>query len=86
MTIAEAVNSLRVVNQDGFEPHIRTTSVTEPPIEEWERQGALRELTRLAADLELDEGDAVIARLGRLTEAQRTAVAAALEQILELGD
>jgi hypothetical protein len=56
-----------------------------PPIDEWERQGALRELTRVARDLEFDDSDAVIARLGRLTQSQREAVAEAMERILELG-
>ena len=57
-----------------------------PPLDEWERQGALRELTRVARDLEFDDSDAVIARLGRLTQSQRDAVAEAMERILELGD
>jgi len=56
-----------------------------PPIEEWERQGALRELTRVARDLEFDDAGAVIARLGSLTQKQRDAVAEAVERILELG-
>ena len=57
-----------------------------PPIDAWERQGALRELTRVARDLEFDDSDAVIARLGSLTQNQRDAVAEAMEKILELGD
>lgn len=57
-----------------------------PPIDAWERQGALRELTRVARDLEFDDSDAVIARLGRLTQSQRDAVAEAMERILELGE
>lgn len=57
-----------------------------PPIDAWERQGALRELTRVARDLEFDDSAAVIARLGRLTQSQRDAVAEAMERILELGD
>lgn len=61
-------------------------SLLAPPIDEWERQGALRELTRVARDLEFDDSDAVIARLGRLTQSQREAVAEAMERILELGD
>lgn len=61
-------------------------TVLSPPIDEWERQGALRELTRVARDLEFDDSDAVIARLGRLTQNQREAIAAAMERILELGD
>ncbi len=56
-----------------------------PPIDEWERQGALRELTRVARDLEFDDADAVISRLGSLTQKQREAVAEAVERILELG-
>ena len=56
-----------------------------PPIDEWERQGALRELTRVARDLEFDDADAVIRRLGSLTQNQREAVAEAMERILELG-
>jgi hypothetical protein len=59
---------------------------TEPPIEEWERQGALHELTRLARDLEMEDTEGVVARLGRLTQGQRDAVAEAMERILELGD
>lgn len=57
-----------------------------PPVDEWERQGALRELTRVARDLEWGDSDAVIARLGRLTQSQRDAVAEAMERILELGE
>ncbi len=57
-----------------------------PPLEEWERQGALHELTRIARDLEFDDSAAVIARLGRLTQGQRDAVAEAMEKILELGE
>lgn len=57
-----------------------------PPIDMWERQGALRELTRVARDLEFDDSAAVIARLGRLTQSQRDAVAEAMERILELGE
>ncbi len=58
----------------------------DPPIEDWERQGALRELTRVARDLQREDADAVIGRLGRLTQSQRAAVADAMERILELGD
>ncbi|MGD9571261.1 MAG: hypothetical protein AB7V62_05205 [Thermoleophilia bacterium] len=65
--------------------HHRLLSLTDPPIEEWERQGALRELTRVARDLELEDADAVVARLGRLTQDQRDAVAEAMERILEMG-
>jgi len=61
------------------------TSIARPPIDEWERQGALLELTRLAHDLQNEDGDAVVARLGRLTRSQREAVAEAMERILELG-
>lgn len=60
-------------------------SLAEPPVDEWERQGALRELTRVARDLELEDADAVVARLGRLTQNQRDAVAEAMERILEMG-
>jgi len=67
------------------EDHTRITSVARPPIEDWERQGALRELTRLARDLQLEDGEAVVSRLGRLTQGQREAVADAMERILELG-
>ncbi len=55
-----------------------------PPVAEWERQGALHELTRVARDLEFENPDAVVARLGRLTQRQREAVAEAMERILEL--
>jgi hypothetical protein len=65
---------------------IPVTSLLEPPIDDWERQGALRELTRVARDLELEDTDRVVARLGRLTQSQRDAVAEAMERILELGD
>jgi hypothetical protein len=64
---------------------IRLLSLAEPPVEEWERQGALRELTRVARDLELEDAEAVVARLGRLTQNQREAVAEAMERILEMG-
>jgi hypothetical protein len=64
----------------------RISAMTEPPVDDWERQGALRELTRVARDLELEDADAVVARLGRLTQNQRDAVAEAMERILELGD
>lgn len=63
-----------------------TGAIAEPPIEDWERQGALRELTRLARDLQREDADAVIGRLGRLTQGQRAAVADAMDRILELGD
>jgi hypothetical protein len=66
--------------------HQRISAMTEPPVDDWERQGALRELTRVARDLELEDADAVVARLGRLTQNQRDAVAEAMERILELGD
>jgi hypothetical protein len=56
-----------------------------PPIDDWERQGALRELTRVARDLQREDADAVIGRLGRLTQSQRAAIAAAMDRILELG-
>ena len=36
---------------------LQTGAVTEPPIDDWERQGALRELTRLARDLEREDAD-----------------------------
>lgn len=63
----------------------RALSTAEPPVDEWERQGALRELTRVARDLEREDADAVVARLGRLTQRQREAVAEAMERILEMG-
>ena len=64
----------------------RITEIADPPVDDWERQGALRELTRVARDLEREDSDAVIARLGRLTQNQREAVAEAMERILELGE
>jgi hypothetical protein len=64
----------------------RITEIADPPVDDWERQGALRELTRVARDLEREDSDAVIARLGRLTQNQRDAVAEAMERILELGE
>lgn len=63
----------------------RLLALAGPPVDEWERQGALRELTRVARDLELEDADAVVARLGRLTQNQREAVAEAMERILEMG-
>ncbi len=68
------------------EHDVQTGALTEPPIDDWERQGALRELTRVARDLEREDADAVVGRLGRLTGSQRAAVAEAMERILELGD
>jgi hypothetical protein len=64
---------------------VELIALAEPPVDEWERQGALRELTRVARDLELEDTDAVVARLGRLTQNQREAVAEAMERILEMG-
>ena len=64
----------------------RITEIADPPVDDWERQGALRELTRVARDLEREDSDAVISRLGRLTQSQRDAVAEAMERILELGE
>lgn len=67
------------------ENDLRVSSPISPPVDEWERQGALHELTRVARDLEFENPDAVVARLGRLTGKQRAAVAEAMERILELG-
>ncbi len=64
---------------------LRLIALADPPVDDWERQGALRELTRVARDLELEDADAVVARLGRLTQNQREAVAEAMERILEMG-
>ena len=64
----------------------RAIEVSDPPVDEWERQGALRELAQVARDLEREDSGAVIARLGRLTQSQRDAVAEAMERILELGE
>jgi hypothetical protein len=72
------------VNENPMD-EIKVLSLAEPPVDEWERQGALRELTRVARDLELEDADAVVARLGRLTQNQREAVAEAMERILEMG-
>jgi hypothetical protein len=71
---------------DHAEHDVRTGAIADPPIEDWERQGALSELTRLARDLQWEDADAAIGRLGRLTGSQRAAVAEAMERILELGD
>ncbi|HSJ73842.1 MAG TPA: hypothetical protein VK904_05950 [Miltoncostaeaceae bacterium] len=71
--------------RDHSEHDVRTGAVTAPPIDDWERQGALRELTRLARDLEREDADAAVGRLGRLTGSQRAAIAEAMERILELG-
>jgi hypothetical protein len=73
-----------LVNENPMD-EIKVLSLAEPPVDEWERQGALRELTRVARDLELEDADAVVARLGRLTQNQREAVAEAMERILEMG-
>lgn len=59
--------------------------IPDPPIDEWERQEALRELTRVARDLEQESAGRIMTRLGRLTRSQRDAVAEAMERILELG-
>jgi hypothetical protein len=67
------------------EHDLPVSSTTSPPVDEWERQGALHELTRVARDLEFETPDAVVARMGRLTRKQREAVAEAMERILELG-
>ena len=40
----------------------------------------------MARDLEHEDTDGVVGRLGRLTQSQRAAVAEAMERILELGD
>jgi hypothetical protein len=72
--------------RDRREHDVQIGAVTEPPIDDWERQGALRELTRLARDLEREDADAVVGRLGRLTGSQRAAVADAMDRILELGE
>lgn len=61
------------------------TSLLVPPIDEWERQGALHELTRVARDMEMEDADRVAGRMGRLTRSQRDAIAEAMERILELG-
>ena len=74
---------LRVKNKR--ENDLRISSPLSPPVAEWERQGALHELTRVARDLEFENPDAVVARMGRLTRKQREAVAEAMERILELG-
>lgn len=66
--------------------YVRISEISDPPVEDWERQGALRELARVARDLERADSGAVIARLGRLTQHQREAVAEAMERILELGE
>ena len=70
---------------DERENDLRVSSPISPPVDEWERQGALHELTRVERDLEFENPDAVVARLGRLTQKQREAVAEAMERILELG-
>lgn len=56
-----------------------------PPLDDWERQGALRELARVAADIDRTDPACIVARMGRLTQDQRAAVAAAMERILDLG-
>lgn len=66
-------------------PHRGPGASTVPPLDDWERQGALRELTRLAHDIGRAEPACIMARMGRLTQDQRTAVAAAMERILNLG-
>jgi hypothetical protein len=71
--------------RDEREHNVRTDAIADPPIEDWERQGALGELTRLARDLRHEDADAVVGRLGRLTQSQRAAVAEAMERILQLG-
>ena len=85
MTSTEVVTRVSNVHNESNE-RIPVTSLLEPPIDEWERQGALHELTRVARDLELEDTAGVVGRLGRLTQSQRAAVAEAMERILELGD
>ena len=85
MTSTEVVTRVSNVHNESNE-RIPVTSLLEPPIDEWERQGALHELTRVARDLELEDTAGVVSRLGRLTQSQRAAVAEAMERILELGD
>lgn len=72
------------MNED-LKRQMKLVPATDPPVDDWERQGALRELTRVARDLQLEDHDAVVARLGRLTAGQRQAVAEAMERILEMG-
>ena len=63
------------------------TSLLEPPIDEWERQGALHELTRVARDLELRATPTPSSAASAASRrASATAVAEAMERILELGD
>ena len=71
--------------RDDRDHNVQTDAIADPPIEDWERQGALGELTRLARDLQHEDADAVVGRLGRLTQSQRAAVAEAMDRILELG-
>jgi hypothetical protein len=71
--------------RDDRDHNVQTGAIADPPIEDWERQGALCELTRLARDLQHEDADAVVGRLGRLTRSQRAAVAEAMDRILELG-
>ena len=71
--------------RDHREHNVRT-GLAAPPIDDWERQGALRELTRSPETSSSRTPTPSSGRLGRLTSSQRAAVAAAMERILELGD
>ena len=48
--------------------------MTDPPLDRWEEEGALRELARLAADLSSVGADHAWARLDRLTTTQRRCI------------
>jgi hypothetical protein len=86
VTSPESVHIVPTVSKKSDHEMRPPALLLSPPLDEWERQGALRELTRVARDLEFDDSAAVIARLGRLTQSQRDAVAEAMERILELGE
>ena len=63
---------------------LQTGAVTEPPIDDWERQGALRELTRVARTSSARTPTPSSGASGASRGAS-AAVAEAMERILELG-
>ncbi len=57
--------------------------MNEPPLDEWAKDGALRELARLARDLPHVDADEAARRLARLTPEQRALVVSAVEELGE---
>jgi hypothetical protein len=57
--------------------------MSDPPLDRWSEDEALRELARLAADLPHVDAEEAWRRLGRLTDEQRAIVEGALAEVLE---